>query len=182
MGIARSTYYYESVDKKLILNEIDLRDLIEFIHIRFPGYGYRRLHYHPPSQEIREKNCPSKRIVNLICACVILSLIFCHAIGSSAGEKTVSHLSSLLNLNQKQLIQKLGKPDTKNVFEMKEASNEFRIELQNTYPLTDKKNLKVQIREWTWNKGNARTTVWLHQIVGTWKVLHVKDWHKDTDF
>ena len=47
MGIARSTYYYESTrGEKQLLKDIDLRDWIELIHSEFPGYGYRRIQKH----------------------------------------------------------------------------------------------------------------------------------------
>jgi putative transposase len=47
MGISRSTYYYKSArGENQILKDIDLRDLIEIIHIKFPGYGYRRIRHH----------------------------------------------------------------------------------------------------------------------------------------
>ncbi len=71
MGIARSTYYYETVNKNQILNDIDLRDLIEVIHIRFPGYGYRRLHQHLLREGYIVNGKRLRRVMNLfgiICA------------------------------------------------------------------------------------------------------------------
>jgi transposase InsO family protein len=47
IGISRATYYFKSVrGENQILNDIDLRDLIEVIHVDFPGYGYRRIRHH----------------------------------------------------------------------------------------------------------------------------------------
>jgi len=47
MGIARSTYYYKLKhgSGKKLKKDFELRDRIELIHKRYPGYGYRRLHH-----------------------------------------------------------------------------------------------------------------------------------------
>jgi len=47
MGIARSTYYHQpkrEADQRK--RDLELRDTIERIHVRFPGYGYRRIREH----------------------------------------------------------------------------------------------------------------------------------------
>lgn len=47
MGIARSTYYRETVrEKKQLESDLYLRGLIQDIHEIFPGYGYRRMREH----------------------------------------------------------------------------------------------------------------------------------------
>lgn len=48
MGLARSTYYYrlknEPKAKLREQNDLDVKDLIDSVHIEFPVYGYRKLH------------------------------------------------------------------------------------------------------------------------------------------
>jgi len=47
MGIARSTYYHQPFKQELQLKrDMELRELIEQIHIDLPGYGYRRVKEH----------------------------------------------------------------------------------------------------------------------------------------
>lgn len=47
MGISRAAYYYKSQKgQDQLLSDMDLRDFIEFIHVKFPGYGYRRIRQH----------------------------------------------------------------------------------------------------------------------------------------
>jgi transposase InsO family protein len=47
MKLSRSAYYRDSKQtEKRIESEMDLRDKIEEIHLKFPGYGYRRIKQH----------------------------------------------------------------------------------------------------------------------------------------
>jgi hypothetical protein len=76
----------------------------------------------------------------------------------------------------------LGPPARRETFRMAERQDEFRIELQNTYPLSDPKNRDVAIREWTWDRPGCHLTVWLHEVGGAWSVLDAVVWPEGTEF
>ncbi len=80
------------------------------------------------------------------------------------------------------VVGKLGKPQSDVKFAMSEAVGEFRIELQNTYPLTNPANAGIQIEEMTWKDGDFWITLWLHQVNGQWLVLDSCRWHKSVRF
>jgi transposase InsO family protein len=46
MGLSRSSFYYKPKGDpgKKLKDDLELRDKIEEIHLRFPGYGYRRIY------------------------------------------------------------------------------------------------------------------------------------------
>jgi|SRR6185437_6420543 len=47
MGIARSTFYHKDLrEQERQKRDLELRGKIEKIHLRFPGYGYRRIREH----------------------------------------------------------------------------------------------------------------------------------------
>lgn len=106
-------------------------------------------------------------------------MILLMAVTASAGKE--KPLNAAIGQTEAQVIKLWGKPDAQTEFRMVEAGGqEFRIELQNTYPLPA--NADVRIRELTWNTGPVRETVWFHRIKGEWRGLHAKRWHKDMEF
>src|SRR3989304_2733899 len=58
----------------------------------------------------------------------------------------------------------LGEPAKKDSFKLGERQDEFRIELQNTYPLTNPENRDVQGRGGTWGEEDGNLTLWFHQV------------------
>jgi hypothetical protein len=47
IGISKATYYHKPTRKERQLeNDMDLKDVIENIHLELLGYGYRRIHEH----------------------------------------------------------------------------------------------------------------------------------------
>lgn len=47
MGIAKSTYYHKPIRaERQLARDLDLREVIEDIHLELPGYGYRRIREH----------------------------------------------------------------------------------------------------------------------------------------
>jgi len=47
MGISRATYYRKSFrEKEQIKSDLELKEMIEKVHLEFPGYGYRRIREH----------------------------------------------------------------------------------------------------------------------------------------
>ena len=47
MKLSRSTYYHQPHrEAKQLKSDIELREVIEEIHLKFPGYGYRRVREH----------------------------------------------------------------------------------------------------------------------------------------
>ncbi len=102
---------------------------------------------------------------------------------SNAWNQSIITGADIKNLGQQQIIKNLGQPDLKETFKMKDMGpSEFRVELLNTYPLKNPKNLNVEIQEWTWKKGEKQRTVWFHQVKGTWKALHWHDSDVDTEY
>ena len=65
---------------------------------------------------------------------------------------------------------------------MRAAANEFRVPLQNMYPLTNPANHDVQIQELRWDDGNDWITLWLHEVNGQWIVLDSRRWDKNVVF
>lgn len=104
-------------------------------------------------------------------------------LNAEAAGEWPKNPDSLIKSTQQELVKKLGEPAVKEKFAMKDAGpSEFRIELQNTYPLNKPKNLKIQIQEWTWNDGDKRLTIWLHQVKGKWVALNVFQWKTGMEF
>jgi hypothetical protein len=100
------------------------------------------------------------------------------SIGSGAPTK----LPQYHGLSHAQVIERLGKPKRDDQFAMSQAVGEFRVELLNTYPLSDPANADVQIQELTWEDGSYNITLWLHQVGDEWVVLNSCRWHKDVRF
>lgn len=63
MNISRSAYYYSPTDSLNVLSDFNLRDIIEKIHVDFPGYGYRRVYHHLLKREIRINSKRIRRIM-----------------------------------------------------------------------------------------------------------------------
>ena len=81
------------------------------------------------------------------------------------------------------VVRQLGEPERVAKFRMDEAGpSEFRIALQNTYPLTNPDNAAVLIEEVTWQDGDYWITLWLHRVSDAWVVLDSCRWHKDVRF
>lgn len=80
------------------------------------------------------------------------------------------------------VIQSLGKPVHDLTYPMSEAVVEFRIALQNTYPLSNPANRNVEIQELWWRDGDYWITLWFHQVDGEWVVLASCRWHKNIAF
>jgi hypothetical protein len=99
-----------------------------------------------------------------------------------------SHQPAPLNLvsfhgqTREQVSSTLGTPSRDEKFEMSQATGEFRIGLQNTYPLSNPANAHLQIIEMTWDDGNSWITVWFHEINGAWVVLDSCRWDKGEVF
>jgi len=85
-------------------------------------------------------------------------------------------------LTEEETLARLGSPAKRLEYTMAEAGDEFRIELQNTYPLTKPENRGVRIHEWTWNRGDERLTVWFHKPADAWRAFHLMRWHKGMEF
>lgn len=66
MGISRATYYRQSFKEKAqIKSDLDLKVLIEKIHIEFPGYGYRRIREHLLREGITVNAKRIRRVMNI---------------------------------------------------------------------------------------------------------------------
>ena len=100
--------------------------------------------------------------------------------GCSPGAP--AKLTAYHGQSRAQVVTKLGQPQRDEKFPMSRAYGEFRIELQNTYPLSNPANAAVEIEEMTWQDGNYWITLWLHQVNGQWVVLDSCRWHKDVQF
>jgi transposase InsO family protein len=87
IGISKATYYHKPTRKERQLeNDMDLKDVIENIHLELPGYGYRRIHEHL-LREGKRINC--KRIRRVMKEHSLLACVYklMRARGSQAGLK-----------------------------------------------------------------------------------------------
>jgi hypothetical protein len=103
-------------------------------------------------------------------------------IAGCSGSIRVTKLAKYHGWSRAQTVETLGEPQQDVTFPMSKASGEFRVELQNTYPLTNPANSTVQIEEMTWRDGDYWITLWLHKIDEQWVVLDSCRWHKDVQF
>lgn len=101
--------------------------------------------------------------------------------GCSRGDR-VRKLPAFHGQTRSQVFAKLGQPQRDDKFPISKAVGEFRIELQNIYPLSSPANATVEIQEMTWQEGDYWITLWLHQVNGEWVVLDSCRWHKDVSF
>ena len=86
---------------------------------------------------------------------LIVSLV-CSLAGCSASNGP-TELPKYHGLSRAAVVGQLGQPDRDETFRMSDAGpSEFRIELQNTYPLSKPENAAVLIEEMTWKDGDHR--------------------------
>lgn len=74
----------------------------------------------------------------------------------------------------------LGKPMVHERFKLGEGMNEFRIELQNDFPLPANADLSVQ--EQTWAKDGCRLTLWSVAREGALRVIRATRWPEGLEF
>jgi transposase InsO family protein len=64
MQLARASYYHKPTrEEKLQARDMELRQLIEEIHLELPGYGYRRIREHLLRRKIRVNSKRIKRVM-----------------------------------------------------------------------------------------------------------------------
>ncbi|MDZ4821676.1 MAG: hypothetical protein SGJ20_22175 [Planctomycetota bacterium] len=103
-------------------------------------------------------------------------------VGCAEKGPATSKLSHYHGLSREAVIARLGAPSYDQRYVMQDAIGEFRVELQNTYPLTDPKNYNVQIQELWWHDDTHTITLWLHQVNDQWTVLNSCRWEKVVEF
>lgn len=65
MGLTRSTYYHRPRrERHQLEKDLELKDLIEKIHLELPGYGYRRIRQHLLNMEICVNSKRIRRVMN----------------------------------------------------------------------------------------------------------------------
>lgn len=65
MGLTRSTYYHRPRrERHQLEKDLELKDLIEKIHVELPGYGYRRIRKHLLNMEICVNSKRIRRVMN----------------------------------------------------------------------------------------------------------------------
>ena len=70
-------------------------------------------------------------------------------------------------------------PEYEKKYHISKAIGEFRIGIQNTYPIGSPKSKEVIIHEVWWKEGNYFYTFFLHEVNGQWTVFHGFKWHKN---
>ena len=85
-------------------------------------------------------------------------------------------------MTETEVTRLLGPPTHKDAFNMRDRPDEFHVELQNVYPLSNPANANVEIRESTWHAGECRLTVWFHRADGEWTALQNVRWDRNTDY
>jgi hypothetical protein len=64
MKLSRATYYHdERRELEQTKRDLELKDTIEKIQSRFPGYGYRRLRHHLLREGVRVNSKRIRRVV-----------------------------------------------------------------------------------------------------------------------
>lgn len=64
MGISRATFYHSPIkEERQMASDMELRSLIEDIHIELPGYGYRRIRAHLLREGKRVNHKRIKRVM-----------------------------------------------------------------------------------------------------------------------
>ncbi len=64
MGLARASFYHKPTrEDKLQVRDMELRQVIEDIHLELPGYGYRRIREHLLRRGIRVNSKRIKRVM-----------------------------------------------------------------------------------------------------------------------
>ena len=101
---------------------------------------------------------------------------------SDSGCTDVRQVPQILGREPDALEKEIGPPARKDQFKVGERPDEFRIELQNTYPLTVVANRSVEVREWTWDRGQCHLTVWFHSVEGSWRCLNATIWPEGVEF
>lgn len=93
----------------------------------------------------------------------------------------MTEISELKGLMMDDLANRLRAWTRSEEFAMEQAVGELRIELQNTYPLSDPDNRSVRIKELWWNGDDSSLILWLHQVHDEWIVFDGARWQDDTD-
>jgi hypothetical protein len=74
----------------------------------------------------------------------------------------------------------LGKPAREERFALGAETNEFRIELQNLYPLPA--NAALPVIERTWTHQGCNLTIWLVEKQGGWTSVRALRWPEGVEF
>lgn len=85
-------------------------------------------------------------------------------------------------LTEAGLEKRFGPAEAQEIFAMGDRQDEFHISLQNKYPLTDKQNAQVQIKEMTWTGPACKITVWLDQQADGWRTFDSLVYSKESEF
>lgn len=87
MGISRATFYHSPVrEEKQMASDMELRTLIEDIHLELPGYGYRRIRAHLLREGKRVNHKRIKRVMKKYSLFTCLKKLLRQR-GASAGVK-----------------------------------------------------------------------------------------------
>jgi hypothetical protein len=99
------------------------------------------------------------------------------------GHEPVEKLPHLHGKSLEAVIADLKEPDRRLDYTMADCpGGEFRIELYNTYPLSDPKAAQARIKELQWHRPRHRIAVWLHQVNCEWIVLDTCRWKEGIVF
>lgn len=91
-------------------------------------------------------------------------------------------LADVHDLTEAGLETRFGPAEAQEVFALGDRQDEFHISLQNKYPLADKQNARVQIKEMTWTGPACKITVWLDQQGDGWRTFDSLIYSKESEF
>ena len=111
-----------------------------------------------------------------------IPLLLLPLLAACSESDPVTELPHYIGQSRSSVVARLGDPDHIERFAMKDAAGEFRVGLQNTYPLTDAANAGVEIEELWWDDEQYWITLWFHKVDGEWVVLDTCRWRKDIVF
>jgi hypothetical protein len=94
----------------------------------------------------------------------------------------VRSLAPLNGKTQAALSAEFGPAAKRLAFRMGERTDEFRIVLQNHFPLSKPENAAIEIEEWTWTSTRCKLTVWFHRVGADWVSVENSLYSVDAEF
>jgi hypothetical protein len=103
-------------------------------------------------------------------------------VGGPWGDRPVDKVAPLVGQTLAKVKEQLGVATQEYDFSMGGGLDEFRCELQNTYPPGDPRSFGVRIKEWQWRYPGFSLAIWFHQVNGEWVVLDTCRWKDGVAF
>ena len=83
---------------------------------------------------------------------------------------------------EQEMISILGKPDFTETIPLSECRDEMRFPIQEYFPVGQRNQPDIFVKELWWKDGNYNLTSWFKSTNDTWVVLESLRWQKDVLF